>query len=95
MREVVRIAPRRAEGYLFLARGLLHEAAAPLDETERLVQQGLGLADTADLKALGWFLMADIFNRRHQPEQMNAALKNARRQAAAVKGAPRETSQRN
>ena len=95
MREVVRIAPRRAEGYLFLARGQLHEAAPPLDETERLVQQGLGLADTADLKALGWFLMADIFNRRHQPEQMNAALKNARRQAAAVKGAPRETSQRN
>jgi len=94
MREVVRIAPRRSEGYLFLARGLLHETAAPLDETERLVQQGLGLADTADLKALGWFLMADIFNRRHQPEQMNAALKNAR-QAAAVKGAPRETSQRN
>jgi arylsulfatase A-like enzyme/tetratricopeptide (TPR) repeat protein len=95
MREVVRIAPRRAEGHLFLARGLLHETAAPLDETERLVQQGLRLADTADLKALGWFLMADIFNRRHQPEQMNAALKNARRQAAAVKGAPRETSQRN
>ncbi len=96
MREVVRIAPRRAEGYLFLSRGLLHEAAPPLDETERLVQRGLGLADTADLKALGWFLMADIFNRRHQPEQMNEALKNARRQAAAVKGAPRETTtQRN
>jgi len=95
MREVVRIAPRRAEGYLFLARGLLHETAAPLDETDRLVQEGLRLADTADLKALGWFLMADIFNRRHQPEQMNAALKNARRQAAAVKGVSRETSQRN
>jgi tetratricopeptide (TPR) repeat protein len=84
------------KGYLFLARGLLHETAAPLDETERLVQQGLSWPTTADLKALGWFLMADIFNRRHQPEQMNAALKNARRQAAAVKGAPRETTtQRN
>ena len=27
MREVVRIAPKRPEGYLFLARGLLHESA--------------------------------------------------------------------
>jgi arylsulfatase A-like enzyme/tetratricopeptide (TPR) repeat protein len=95
MREVVRIAPRRAEGPLFLARGLLHDAGAPLDEIQPLVERGLALADAPDLKALGWFLMADVFNRRHQPDKMNAALRNARAQAAAVKGAPRETPQRN
>jgi tetratricopeptide (TPR) repeat protein len=90
MREVMRIAPRRSEGYLFLARGLLHEAA-PLDQVQRLVEHGLTLADAPDLKALGWFLMADVFNRGHQPDKMNAALKNARTQMAAVKGASRET----
>ena len=42
MREVIRIAPRRAEGYLFLARGLLHEAAAPLDETRAPRRAGAG-----------------------------------------------------
>jgi tetratricopeptide (TPR) repeat protein len=90
MREVARIAPRRPEGYLFLARGLLHESA-PLEETQRLVEHGLSLAAEPDLKALGWFLMADVFNRRHQPEKMNAALKNARTQVAAMKGASHET----
>ncbi len=93
MRDVVRIAPRRAEGYLFLARALLHEAA-PIDEVQPLVEHGLRLADAPDLKALGWFLMADIFNRRHQPAQMNAALQHARAQSAAAKGASRDTTPR-
>ena len=71
MREVIRIAPRRPEGYLFLARGLLHESAS-LDEVQALTEKGLALAPAPDLKALGWFLMADVFNRRHQPDKMNA-----------------------
>jgi hypothetical protein len=37
------------------------------------------------LKALGWFLMADVFNRRQLPDQMNAALQNARAQLASPK----------
>src|SRR5262249_43905072 len=94
MREVTQIAPRRPEGYLFLARGLLHTRAT-LAETQRLVERGLTLADSPDLKALGWFRMADVFNRRHQPEKMSAALTNARAQLAVVKGAARETTRRN
>jgi arylsulfatase A-like enzyme/tetratricopeptide (TPR) repeat protein len=82
MREVIRIAPKQPEGYLFLARGLLHEAA-PLDEVQGLAEKGLSLAKTPDLKALGWFLMADVFNRRHEPENVNRALRNARMQVAA------------
>ena len=46
MREVIRIAPSRPEGYLFLARGLLHESA-PLDEVQALTEKGLTLADGA------------------------------------------------
>jgi choline-sulfatase len=76
MREVIRIAPRQPEGYLFLARGLLQEPAA-IDEVQRLVEKGLSLANTPDLKALGWMLMADVFNRRRQPDRMNEALRKA------------------
>ena len=64
MREVIRIAPQHAEGYLFLARGLLHESA-PLETVQALAEKGLALAQAPELKALGWFLMADVFNRRH------------------------------
>lgn len=83
MREVVRIAPKRPEGYLFLARGLLHEGA-PLDEVQGLAEKGLQLARASDVKALGWFLMADVYSRRREPEKVNEALGRAR-QAAAQK----------
>ena len=76
MREVVKIAPRQAEGYLFLARGLLLEQA-PLDEVQALLEKGLALAQTSELKAFGYFLMADIYNRKDQPEKMNEALQKA------------------
>ena len=76
MREVVKLTPKLAEGHLLLARGLLHEDV-PLDEIQREVETGLSLAETAELKALGYFLLADIFNRRHDPEKMNEALRKA------------------
>jgi arylsulfatase A-like enzyme/tetratricopeptide (TPR) repeat protein len=77
MREVIRIAPRQAEGHLFLARGMLQETA-PLDEVEALAEKGLALARSPELKALGWFLLADVYNRRRQPARMNEALRRAR-----------------
>jgi len=76
MREVIRIAPRQAEGYLFLARGLLYENA-PVDEVREMAEKGVSLAKTSDLKAFGWFLLADIYNREHLPEKMNEALQKA------------------
>jgi choline-sulfatase len=91
MREVVRIAPERAEGYLFLARGLLQEPAA-IDEVQSLVEKGLSLAQTPDLKALGWLLMADVFNRRRQPEKMSDALKKADGYVAATKSEARHAT---
>jgi arylsulfatase A-like enzyme/Tfp pilus assembly protein PilF len=86
MREVIRIAPKRAEGYLFLARGLLHERSA-LDEVQGLVEKGLTLATTPDTKALGWFLMADVFERRQQPDKVAFALKNAAAARASLETA--------
>ncbi len=76
MREVIRIAPKQPEGYLFLARGLLQEEA-PVEEIQPLVEKGLSLAQAADVKALGWFLMADVFNRNQQPEKVSEALRKA------------------
>ena len=76
MREVIQIAPGRAEGYLFLARGLLLEPN-PLGDVQAVIEKGLGLAKTSELKALGYFLLADIYNRRHEPEKMRDALQRA------------------
>jgi tetratricopeptide (TPR) repeat protein len=76
MREVVKVAPEQAEGYLFLARGLFLEQV-PLDEIQVLVEKGLSLARTSELKALGYFLLADIYNRKHETGKMNEALKKA------------------
>ncbi len=76
------------KGYLFAARGLLHESAS-LDEVQSLAERGLALARTPELKALGWFLMADVFSRRHQPENVDRALRNARIQASARRRAGR------
>lgn len=76
MREVVKITPKLAEGHLLLARGLLYEDV-PLEEVQAEVEQGLSLAETNELKALGYFLLADIYNRRQEPEKMSDALKKA------------------
>jgi arylsulfatase A-like enzyme/Tfp pilus assembly protein PilF len=76
MREVVKLTPKLAEGHLLLARGLLYEDV-PLDDVRKEVELGLSLAETSELKALGYFLLADVYNRRHEPEKMNAALRQA------------------
>jgi tetratricopeptide (TPR) repeat protein len=76
MREIVRITPKLAEGHLFLARGLLYEDV-PLDEVKAAVDKGLALAETAELKAMGYFLLADVYNRMQEPEKMKEALRLA------------------
>jgi arylsulfatase A-like enzyme/tetratricopeptide (TPR) repeat protein len=76
MRQVKELVPDQPQGYLFLARGLLAESA-PLDEIQAMVEKGLSLAKASEFKALGWFLMADVYNRRQDPERMKDALKKA------------------
>jgi hypothetical protein len=50
---------------------------ASLDEIQTAIDKGLSLAGTPDLQALGYFLMADVFNRRNQPDRARAALEKA------------------
>jgi len=76
MREVVRIAPKNAAGYLFLARGLLQEKANT-DEILDLTEQGLSLAKTPEYKAMGYFMLADVYDRRNEPQMVRKALAKA------------------
>jgi choline-sulfatase len=77
MNEVVKLAPEMAEGRLFLARGQLRDPEADLSVVQANVEIGLKNTQAPDLLALGWFLMADIFNRRHQPARVQEALDKA------------------
>ncbi|RPJ01903.1 MAG: hypothetical protein EHM31_04555 [Candidatus Aminicenantes bacterium] len=76
MREIVKITPKLAEGHLFLARGLLYENV-PHDDILAAVDRGLELAETAELKAMGYFLRADVYNRLGEAEKMKEALRLA------------------
>lgn len=76
MREVVRLAPKMAEGYLFLARGLIMINSPDLKEIMNLIRKGLELARTSELKALAYFLLADVYSRMGDVR----SLEEARRQ---------------
>jgi tetratricopeptide (TPR) repeat protein len=76
MEEVVKLAPKMGEGFLFLARGLLGESQ-DLDRILELVQKGVSLAGSSRLKAFGYFLMADVYNRKKQPQRVAEALEKA------------------
>lgn len=84
MREVVRLAPKNAMGYLFLARGLLQENVNT-DEILDLTEKGLALAKNPEHKAMGYFLLADVYNRRNQPQQVRQALASANQFKAQIK----------
>lgn len=85
MREVVRLAPKNPAGYLFLARGLLQENS-DLNEILSLTQQGLSLAKTPEYKAMGYFMLADIYNRKKDPQQVKLALSKANQFKAQIAG---------
>jgi tetratricopeptide (TPR) repeat protein len=89
MREVVRIAPERPEGHLFLARGLLPDPAR-IDEVEAHVEEGLRVAKAPDVQALGWLLLADVYSRRQKPDKASEALRRARSFSARTSGSTHE-----
>jgi tetratricopeptide (TPR) repeat protein len=76
MKEVIRIAPLAPEGYLFLARGLLYDPVG-LYQVQELAEKGLSLAKTAELKGMGYFLLADFYTRTNQPDKAREALEKA------------------
>jgi arylsulfatase A-like enzyme/tetratricopeptide (TPR) repeat protein len=78
MREVMATAPQAPEGFLFLARGLL-KTPADLAEVKDLIAKGLARAATSELKALGYFLLADVYSREGREDLVQGALAEANR----------------
>jgi arylsulfatase A-like enzyme/Tfp pilus assembly protein PilF len=76
MEKVMKTAPAEAEGYLFYARGKLLRKDNPEDILD-LINTGLEKARTSELKALGYFLLADVYTRLGQPSRVEEALARA------------------
>jgi tetratricopeptide (TPR) repeat protein len=73
MEKVMELAPEEAEGYLFYARGKLLSQDNPAGLVE-LINTGLSRAKTPELKAFGYFLLADVYNRLGQTQKVEEAL---------------------
>ncbi len=78
MRKMTEVAPKAPKGYLFLARGLLKQNH-PLPKIEKLILKGISLVKEDDprTKALGYFLLADVYNRQKKTAKVREALKQA------------------
>ena len=76
MKKVIEFAPKEAEGYLFYARGKLLRQDNP-EDILKLINTGLSLAKTSELKALGYYLLADVYNRLGQMLGVQEALARA------------------
>lgn len=76
MEKVMKTAPNEAEGYLFYARGKLLRNDNPAEILD-LINTGLSKARTPELKALSYFLLADVYNRLGQPARVQEVLAKA------------------
>ena len=76
MREVVKLAPacRRATCSRPVACSRRRHRSTRSRPSSR---RGSPWPRRPDMKALGWLLLADVYNRRHQPEKVNEALQQA------------------
>jgi arylsulfatase A-like enzyme/tetratricopeptide (TPR) repeat protein len=77
MRAVIKANPDEPRAYLFLARAMLARSEH-LDEALKHVNEGLDRSKTPKLKALGFFLLADIYSRQGRRDDVEAALAKAR-----------------
>jgi choline-sulfatase len=77
LRTLVKAKPDEPRAYLFLARALLARSAPP-EQALPFAQEGLAKSKAADLKALGYFLLADIYSREGRQAELDEALANAR-----------------
>ncbi len=75
MRAILARDPASARAHLLLARALMEDPRR-LGEAERSALMGLEHAREAELKALGYFLLADVYSRQgRRPESRTAAQK--------------------
>jgi arylsulfatase A-like enzyme/tetratricopeptide (TPR) repeat protein len=77
LRQLLQGKPDEPRANLFMARALLARSANP-EEALRFVKTGLDKSTTPDQKALGYFLLADIYSRQGRRAEVEEALRNAR-----------------
>jgi arylsulfatase A-like enzyme/tetratricopeptide (TPR) repeat protein len=82
MRMLIEQQPDSARPYLILGQALL--TRGELGEVERLARAGLDRAQEAELKALGWFLLADVYSRQGRQSELQAAVANGKRYRAMM-----------
>jgi tetratricopeptide (TPR) repeat protein len=83
LRQLIKANPDEPRANLFLARALLARSADP-DEALPFVKHGLEKATAPDQKALGYFLLADIYSRQGRRAEVEDALRNARYYQARI-----------
>ena len=71
--QLIAEAPEMPRPYLVLARVELARGQ-DLPEVERLARAGLERAESAELKALGYFLLADTYSRQGRRAELEAAV---------------------
>ena len=84
MRVLIKEDPAGPRQYLLLARVLLDQPGR-LQEVETLAQAGLERAKEADLKALGYFLLADVYSREGRQRELQEAVRKGQYYRALIK----------
>ncbi len=83
MRAILERDEGNARAYLLLARALL-DRPGRLREAETAARQGLERAGENELKALGWFLLADVYSRQGKVGEREEAVRQGRRYQAMI-----------
>jgi arylsulfatase A-like enzyme/predicted Zn-dependent protease len=85
MRVLIEEAPDKPRAYLYLARIVLAERQ-DLGEVERLARTGLDLTEANDLKALGYYLLADVYQRQGRQQELQQVLEKAQFHRSRIEG---------
>jgi arylsulfatase A-like enzyme/thioredoxin-like negative regulator of GroEL len=83
MQTLIDEASEEPRPYLLLARIQLANGE-DLAEVERLARGGLERAEAAELKALGYYLLADVYSRQGRQAELQRALEQAQRYRAQI-----------
>lgn len=83
MRTLIREDPGGARPYLLLARVLL--SRGDLNEVERLAHEGLSRAREPELKALGYFLLADVYSRQGRRSETQDAVQKGQHYRSLIR----------
>jgi predicted Zn-dependent protease len=85
MRTLIEQDASNARPYLLLGQVLL-DRPGHLAEVERLALAGLERARDNDLKALGYFLLADVYSREGRRNEFHDALRKGQHYRAQIRG---------